>query len=248
MTFFDKFKIILIITLALIISIFTYKYLNSLKAETTIVIAVEDIKERTWIKPEMLKVVGIRKREKNILAPDAVSDIKELENAISRVKISKGKSISRTSDVIAGTKQSLIQQNVITEDGSIDDSYFISNNKRVVTIKLDSSGAVDNKLKIGDWVDVVFTNMDNGKNSFSSTILQHIEVFNVQNVKEKGAKSQNISLIVTPQQALDITFAKRMGKVDLILNPSKGENELIFPTTMKKFLQPFVDEKVEDKE
>ncbi len=238
MALYTKIKIVLALVLALLISFLTSAYLKSFKDEVTVVVAVQDIDERTWIKPDMVKEISIGRREKQILADYAFTSVKDLENSISKVNIKKGDIINRSEDVIAGTRQSLLEKEVITENGVINDSYFLSENKRLITIRLDSHGALNNKLNIGDWVDVIYTSDGGSEKSFSFTIMQHVEIFDIENTNtSKSTIQQNVTLIVEPQQAVDIVWAKRNGSLDLALNPTEGDNEIVFPSNMDKFLK-----------
>lgn len=237
MSKYTKIKMVLVIALAILISYGIYNYLKSLKEEITIIVAAVDINERECITPEMLREVGIRKREKEILAANAFTTISELNNAVSLKKIKKGSPIYKDIDVVAGTKQELIDKKVITSDGQINQTYFVSDNKRILTVRTDSQGAVANSLKIGDYVDVIFTSNGDSNESFSTVILKHILIYDIEKLKsEKGDSLQNISLSLTPQQAVDLTYAKRNGKIDFVLNPVNGENELVYPTNMKKII------------
>lgn len=238
MTTYAKLKIVLIIVLALIVSLFTYKYLSSLKDEITVIVAAQDIDERKWITREMVKEVSIRSRDKQVLAPNAVTSIDEINNAISKQKIKKGSVINKKENIISGSREWMINNNIIDENGQINDAYFIGENERIVTIRLDSQGAVDNRLKKGDWVDIIFT-YSSDVNSFSVTLLQHIQIYDLDPVSGNGDASQNISLIVTPQQAVDLVYAKRNGKIDLALNPEKGENSVVYPSNIRKIIDSF---------
>lgn len=240
MSLYTKLKIILSVALALIISTVTYLYLTSLNEEVTIVVANTDISQRAWIKPEMVKVVKIRESDRQTLAPNAVLDLKEIEYAISKQDISLGKVIDKKSDIIAGSRQALIDAKVIKEDGTINNEYFLSDNRRLVTVRLDSQGSVNNSIKIGDFVDIVYTSSDSS-NTFSVDILQHVEVFAVQKTGDNSDSTQNITLSVTPQEAVDIVFAKRSGKIDLVLNTRNGEKELVAPSNLKKIQDQFMN-------
>ena len=238
MSFYTKLKIVLTIILSIIVSFFTYTYLKSLKDQTTVVIALQDIEAHTVIKPEMLEEVEISKKDKRMFEEDAVSTKIELENAISKVKIKKDKPIIENEDVIMGTKEELIEKKAILENGEINDAYFISDSKRITTVSLDKEGAIGNKINIGDYVDVIFTSTGDADKSFSTTILQHIEIYDVESLQAGSIDgSQNISLIVTPQQAVDITFAKRNGEVDLALDSLNGDKEAVYPSSLKKLLE-----------
>ncbi|MDD4047307.1 MAG: RcpC/CpaB family pilus assembly protein, partial [Clostridia bacterium] len=213
MPLYTKIKIILILLLSIIIAFLTHNYLKSLRDETTVVIAIQEIKERTLITPEMLKEIGVRNREKELLIPNAVSSLEEMEFAVALKDIQTGSVINRLNDVIAGTKQSLVENKVINEDGEINNSYFISNNMRIMTMEVDSQGAVNNTLKAGDWIDIICTLDTENEGNFSNTILQHIKIYEVKDIleEEEKASPQNISVILTPQQAVDLAFAKRNG-------------------------------------
>lgn len=238
MSFYTKLKIVLIVILSIIVSFFTYTYLKNLKDDTTIVIATQDIDAHTIVKPEMIQEVEISKNDKEIFEEDALTTKKELENAISKVKIKKGKAIIKDDDVITGTKEELIEKKAMLENGDINDSYFISDNKRITTVALDTEGSVGNKLNTGDYVDVIFTHTGDEQNSFSTTIMQHIEIYDVKNEGNGNTdSSENISLIVNPEQAVDITYAKRNGKVDLTLDSSKGDSETVRTSSIGKLLK-----------
>lgn len=232
MSFYTKIKIVLVIILSVIVSFFTYKYLKNLKNDTTIIMATQDIDAHTMIKPEMIKEVEISKRDKETVEKGAFTTREELANAISNIKIKKGKAIIKNDDVISGTKEELIGKNVMFENGEINAAYFISDNKRITTIALDLEGAVGNKLNKGDSVDVIFTHTGDGRGSFSTIIMQHIEIYDIEN----ASSVKNISLIVTPQQAVDITYAKRQGKVDLALDSSRGNSQTRYTSSINKFL------------
>lgn len=238
MQFYTKLKIILIILLAIIISYFTYSYLNSLKDETTIVVAAQDINEHTLIKREMLKEVRISKKDKDLLAKNTFSNIDELDEGITKTKILKDKPIDKTDDVITGTKEELRAKNVIDEKNEINQAYFIAEDKKVATVRVDSQGAVGNNLSIGSFVDVIFTSNNDNNNSFSKIIMNHIKVTSVQEItnKSNGDESQNISLLVSAQQAIALSFAKRNGKVDLVLDSSQGDTETTDTVGNKSFM------------
>lgn len=236
MSFYTKLKIVLTIILSIIVSFFTYTYLKNLKDQTTVVVAVQDIDPHTVIKPEMIKEVEISSEDKRKFVENALSTKEQLENAVSNVKIKKDKVLIRDEDVIVGTKEELIEKNVIFESGEINNAYFISDNKRITTIAVDKEGAVANKLNVGDYVDVIFSSTGDAENGFSTTALKHIEIYDVEKVQASGMDNlQNISLIVTPQEAVDITFAKRNGKVDLVLDSTKSGSTNGYSSNLNRF-------------
>lgn len=233
MSFYTKIKIVLALILSILVSFFTYTYLKNLKDDTTVVIATQDIEPHTIIKPDMIQEVEISKKDKELLEKDAATTKKEFENAISLVKINKGKVITKSEDVIAGTKEELIKKKAMLENGAVNNAYFVSVNKRITTIALDAEGSVNNKLNTGDFVDVIFTHIGDENNSFSTTLMQHIEIYDVQNGTNS---SENVSLLVTADQAVEITYAKRNGKVDLVLDSLNGNSEAVHTASINGIL------------
>lgn len=234
MSIYTKLKIALTIILSVITSFLCYTYLKSLSDDTTIVIAAKDINPHTLIEPEMIQEVKISKKDKDLLAKDAITSKSELDNAISYVKIEKGQTLHKNIDVINGSKEELINKKAMLENGKVNDEYFISDNKRITTITLDVQGAVGDKLNIGDYVDVIFSQIGDEKSSFTSAIMQHIEIYDIES---SGDSEKNISLVVTPQQAVDITYAKRLGKIDLVLNSLNGNSESVVPSSLNRILE-----------
>lgn len=226
MSFYTKAKIVLTIIISIIVAFFTYQYLEKLKESSTILITTQDIESHTVIQPDMLQEVEISTRDKDIFGENVVSSKQELENAVSKAKIEKGSVIIKNKDVISGTKEELIDKKVLLENGELNNSYFISENKRIVAVTLDTEGAVKDKLGIGDYVDVIYTNSDDKQNSFSVTIMKHIEIYDCESSTDNMSDStKDILLIVTPQEAVDITYAKRTGKIDLVLNSVNGQDQ-----------------------
>lgn len=235
MTIYTKVKAGLAIFLSIVIAVLVYQYLESINEEVTVLIALENIEARTIIPHESFGEISIRKKDKDLLVRDSISEIKDSNIIIAKKLIPKGTIISSTEDIIIGTKTSLIQNEILSENGDINIAYFIFNNRRIETIRLDSQGAISNSLKRGDYVDVIFTAGEDVGDSFSKTVMQHIEVHDTEKISNKGGDTaQNISLILTQQQAVDLAFAKRNGKIDLILNPTKGDSEVVIPTNFLK--------------
>src|SRR5699024_784007 len=110
---------------------------------------------------------------------------------------------------------------------------FIPNDKRLYTLGLEPNNVIDNRVKKGDFVDVILTGETTSKDSediFSRMILQYVEVYSVEAFDEsvigdmaKDSLIQHVTLMVTPQEAVALANAKEEGKLSLALNPSEGE-------------------------
>jgi pilus assembly protein CpaB len=232
-------KTILTFIFALVIAYMTYTYLSSLKRTATVVITNQDIKAHTPITDSMLAVTEIDSNTKEKLFSDAFQSVDEVKKSVAKRDIPKGTVLTkRTRDIAFGEEA----YQYLRGDGSANSASFIPYDKRAMSVSIDAEGAVGNTLKNGDFVDVIFTSLDNSTGGvYSSTILQHLEIMNVDKGGEGGvtgrAGKSNVTLLVTPEQAVDLALAKRRGVIDLVLNPLDVDSEWIPPTSPLKFVQ-----------
>src|SRR5699024_3974171 len=109
------------------------------------------------------------------------------------------------------------------------------------------NNAIDNRIKKGDFVDVIFTGetiSEDTDETYSRMILQHVEVYSVEGLDEnqvsdlaKESLIQHVTLTLTPQEAVTLPNAKEEGRLSLALNPSEGEEadvKLIFQSTFER--------------
>lgn len=237
-----KFKILLSLVLALVITALTNNYLNSLKETTSVVVAKTEIKAFEKITLDKLQVIRIDKSAENTIAKNAFQTTAPLIGAVARVTIKPGTVVRKDPDQVVFDEKKI---DALRSDGSVDPSFFVPYEKRALTLGLDAEGAINNKLKKGDWVDVIFTSIDDSTGGvYGAFIAQHVEIFDVQDIDFKSDSSmgkqgivQQVTLLVTPQQAVDISLAKRKGVIDLALNPLAGETVILPPTSPLKFTQ-----------
>lgn len=235
-------KIVLALILSVAIALSVNNYLLSLRQEADVYIVSNNISQKSVVEMKTIKKIGIREKDKKILFTKAVDEIKENEVIIAVKDIELGGVIT-TDNVIHGLKKDLIEIGVLNNSGSINDSYFLKQEKRLISIMLDTGPNLSEKIDIGDYVDIIFT-MSDSKNTYTIMLAQHIEVFDI-NQSKKGSSSApyEVYLSVTPQQAIELTHAKRTGSVDLILNPLEGYNELVSPVNSKALLRGKMEER-----
>jgi pilus assembly protein CpaB len=232
MTLRVSWRIILIIISAAAIAFSVYSYLDSLQQTVTVVVASEDIPAHTDITENMLKEVEIEINSANTLLEKPVQKMENIVGGITLVKFNAGQPIEMTKEKIIFPEQ---RQFHLRANGEVDVTYFIPKDKRLITVALDPQGSVNNALEKGDWVDVIYSTKSKNGASSAKMILQQIEVFEIETLHFDDDSSgkqgiiQHVTLLVSPQEAIALTLAKRQGNIDLILNPWNGEKEKVVP-------------------
>lgn len=205
----------------------SYFYLSALQQEVPVVVAARDIPERTVITQEMLRVVRVRAKERDTVFSRAVSEPDMVVGALTLQDVSKGEALRSDPHWITrdeGAVQAVSQRQL---------SYFLPRETRAVTVGVDSQGIVAGRVREGDLVDVLFTSRDNSTGGvYAAMILQHVRVLGV----DGGGGQYQVTLLVTPEQALDLTLAKRRGIIDLALSPPAPDTVNLPPASPLKFL------------
>lgn len=192
-------------------------YLRSLQATEPIVTAAREIPARTQITADMLTIVQVSREDRQRLANDAFQSIDEVVGRNARRRIEAGEILhKRPADF---TEPGTIQPGGQPGEGAL--AAFIPSNARAVTLKLDPQAVLGQQVRPGDRVDVIFTSKsDSTGGVYSSLILQQVQVINIEKPSaDEPDKEVLVTLLVTPEQAVDVALAKRTGSVDLALNP-----------------------------
>ncbi len=222
-----SWRIVIVLFSAALIALLTYQYLNSLQEKKTVIVAATDIPARELITEEHLEVLEVEAKAAEALGEGSISSVAEIVGGIALRPIKKGEIIRLDTETFIFPES---QQLYMQANGIADLSAFVPKEKRLITVALPPHSAVDNRLKKGDWVDVIYTGVDENDNVYSEMILQQIEVFEVESFPElddvgKEGMIQHVTLLATPQEAVTIAFAKQNGSIDLVLNPWNGERE-----------------------
>ncbi len=232
MTLRVSLRIILIILSAAAISFSVYSYLDSLQQTVKVVVASEEIPAHTEITVNMVKIVEIEVNSANTLLQKPAQELENLVGGITLKKFNAGEPIEMTKENIIFPEQ---RHFYLRASGEVDVTYFIPKDKRLITVALDPQGSVNNVLRKGDWVDVIYSAKSENGHSSAKMILQQIEVFDIETLHFEDDSSgkqgiiQHVTLLVSPQEAIALTLAKRQGNIDLILNPWNGEKEKVVP-------------------
>lgn len=225
-----SWRVLLILISAGTVAFLTFNYLDSLQETKKIVVTSTNIPAKTIIEEDMLTTVTVEAKAADILVPNQISDSDLIVGAITREEIGEGEPVHMDSDLIVYPEDRI---NYLEEDGRVDMSKFIPNDKRLYTLALEPSQAVDNRLEQGDFVDIIYTgetSYEDLDEIYSRMILQYVEVYAVEYYDEsqfsnlvKDGLIQHVTLMVTPQEAVALANAKAEGSLSLTLNPSEGE-------------------------
>jgi len=234
----NKTKTIISVILACIIVILSYSFLTKNREECSIIVAAHEIEVGTIIEENDLEVKSVSINFMHQYFPDASVDKNLLIGCVTKTKLLKGQPILYNIESISMGDE-LTQS--LTKDGKINNAFFLSEDERLVAVEVDNSGSIHYSVKKGDFVDVIFSSVDDSTGGlYTNMILQHIEVYDLEKitVEEGGviAKKQNVVLKATPEQCLKIVAANRNGKIDLALNPLKGYKENVEPVSILSFV------------
>ena len=214
------FRLFLGLALSGLIAVSVNSYLQSLKDEVEVVVAAQIIPAQMQITSAMLKTIRVNLASQQLLTPNAIHNVSSLVGFVAMDTIKEG-------EVIANDPRKIFKFNPnstekMSTTGEVGKAYFIPADKRAITVRLDAEGGLAFGLKRGDKVDVIFTSVNTETGgAYSTTLFQKIEVFEVEASGDKAQGNnmtlQNVTLVVNPQEAQDLTLAKRKGKIDLIL-------------------------------
>lgn len=123
------------------------------------------------------------------------------------------------------------------EKGQYGASTSIRPGLRVVTVPVNMTSSHSGMIRPGDRVDVLVTYSIRRPGapelSRTKTVLEFIEVFAVDRVREadssdssKGAKAENLSVLVTPEQAHVLMLASSKGKLQMALRNSTDKDQV----------------------
>jgi len=203
---------------ALALAIMTFaaakSYLGSLEETAPLIITTGEIPARAQITEDMVKVIEVKQSDRERIAPDGFSSLDEVLGLYARQAIPGGEILhNRRSDL---TDREIRPANYPGE-GAL--AEFLPSGTRAVTVKLDQEGVLGRHTQTGDQVDVVFTSKDDGTGGvYASLVVQQVVVLHVEHNPEMPDEVL-ATLLVTPEQAVQIALAKRTGDLDLVLAP-----------------------------
>ena len=228
------FRLLLLpVLIGLAVTLTSYLYLSRQQPKVApvklvaMVVAKADVPARTKLTPEML---GTRQIPAEYAGPNEIARLDEALGRVTTVPLTAGESILRTQLAGADEKTAL--------------SYRIPEGKRAMTIKVNEVIGVAGFPEPGDHVDILGTfGKDVAGQDKTRVIVQDVLVLAVSRTQPGGAgkdKSDNrvptsITLAISPEEALSVTFTEERGALRLLLRPAlpdRAAKELEFNGTM----------------
>ncbi|WBW95958.1 Flp pilus assembly protein CpaB [Oceanirhabdus sp. W0125-5] len=223
-------RVLVAVVVAIMASVLTLNYLKDKKGEMAIIVANGNIESGSKITEKNVKEIKVNKDVMK-LYPKVITKKEEVIGAIASVRLEDGQPIEKKPNILVyGQRKTL----ALNSEGKVNDSYFIPEGMRVVGIKVDGIGGLNYSLKKEDFVDVIYTSIDESTGGlYSRILLQHMEIFDIQNidvdVDGKVNREQRVLLLATPEEAVQLTVGNRNGILDLALNPLKGRTQNVKP-------------------
>ena len=207
---------------AVVLGVCVYKFLGVISQpkedpRTNVVVCVVDIPENTTITADMVKMEAVLTES---VLPNSVTD---LESVVGMVM---------NSDMYAGEQvlASRLVQMGAADAASDTLAYVVEPGMRAVTVAVGPTSGLSNMIRPGNSVDLVmyYTDSPTGNpdegNPLASIIMQDIQVLAIDSTIRKGASNpegySTVTLMVTPEQAVEISFAEQYHALRLILRSS----------------------------
>jgi pilus assembly protein CpaB len=211
--------ILMAVILGLVTAYLIWNYLRKMDEKSRknwapVVWAVADIKARTMLSREM---VELRPTPQELIAPDAVKDIKEIDNSRA-IRDIRAKEQVRRSD--------LAKSNEV-----VSLAYIVPPGMRAISIAAGEVQSVGTAIKPSDEVDILATYVDPvNRAETTKTILQKVTVVAVNRGQTDAAGKEgattSMTLLVKPEQVELLTAADRQATLRVSLRPL-GDTNLI---------------------
>lgn len=153
----------------------------------------------------------------------AVMDAKQFEERAAKVRIYPG-------EVVLEAK--------LGPKGSMGAATSIPKGLRVVTVPVNATSANSGMINPGDRVDILVTYKMTKSGTGTQvtrtrTVLQYVQVFALDRLRDadssdanKGNKAENLSVIVTPEQASLLMMASNKGTLQMSLRSAEDKDEI----------------------
>lgn len=233
---FDKRLIATSIILALLTTLAIFTYIDNFKKQydkstyIDVYVAKEDIPMRTKIYDEMLEPIKVRNE---YVLDNAVRDKSQIVGKYTVEKIFKGEQIvtSRLAD---------LERTYF--------SYSIPENKRAMTIQVNSVQGVNHLIKPGDYVDIIVfisgetvtqnSNFEVTYDDASKNVFQNILVLAVNQDKQFEEEKKDSGKVESPSELRNITVAIETYEAErLVLAEEKGSIHLALRNPQDQTIQ-----------
>jgi len=236
-----KIKIVALLA-ALVLGFCVYKYMGILnqpheEPRTNVVVCAVDIPENTTITAEMVTVEAVLSES---VLPNAMVDVNSVVGMVMNSDMFAGEQVIANRLVRLGAADA-------TSDSL---AYVVEPGMRAVTVNVSTSSGLAGMLRPGNHVDVIAyysypeetlpeeDQEDDNEEETEPTepsevqaaklLLQNVQVLAVDNIVRKGAADPegytSVTLQLTPEQAVELSFTEQYWSLRLILRSSVDED------------------------
>lgn len=207
-------------------------YLGSVDPTVDVVVARVVIPARTVISADQLAVKTVSRRDAAALLTHPISEPTRAIGAVAVQEIAAGQPLQDSPQYLHRASQA-------KSGGNARLSYFLPDGTRAATILVDEAALVGGQVHENDHIDVIFTSRDNNTGGvYSAAIIQAATVLRLQRSAGGQGTQYEVTLLVTPEQALALALGKHEGYLDVALTPPGTRPIEISPLSPLQFLQP----------
>lgn len=221
-------RLVLIAATAIALTYMLFLYFSKGETLVTVYMPIENIGERELITADKIRSVEVGFDEAMTFFSDYETEMSAIVGKITTEALSSEYVFRKNDTHIIQSEEEKSVKN-----GAINDPYFIDENQRLMKINLTEVNAVGDKVKKGDFVDVVYTSKGEATGgTYSSVILQHVFVYEAKT----NGEMREIYLKMPSEECVALTLAKNTGDITLLLNPLMGgttELKVITPDVFK---------------
>jgi pilus assembly protein CpaB len=213
-------NILVAVALGLVATFFIHSYITS-KTHTTaqktlaVVVADANISSGSALRPDALRVV---QWPQEIVPPETANAIRQVENRVVNVPLSKGEPI--------------LLSKLAPEGATAGMTALMRHDKLAFTVRTDDVSGVAGFLHPGDHVDVLTDmKMPDSEEHVSKLILQNIAVLSSgqkweQSPDRKPLVVNTVTLELSPEEAEVINLASKQGKIQLALRHLENKKQV----------------------
>ncbi len=220
-----KVKLLALIA-ALLTASLLFVFLNSLSNHNEIekigvLVAAKDIPTDTPITKDMIKLSQV---PKEAILTKAISDTSLVLGKVAKAEITAGEQILSSKLIMAGDAK------------GTNLSYILKPGMRAITIAVDGVSGVGYMIKPGNHVDII-AQYNQQETAFTKLIVQDVTVLAVdsmltskESLGEKDNPYSTITLQVTPEQVMELSFYEYTGRLCATLRSPLDNKMANLPT------------------
>jgi Flp pilus assembly protein CpaB len=201
-----RVRILISAMTALLFGAGIYTYLINMEEKATILVAVREIKARTQITTDMVRLQTVSAKDRRLMVPNAYTSVEQVRGAVAVIDILEGEVLRQDPRFLTPRKDVPVQ---LAPNQRLKLSYTIPEGARAVGISVSAAASVFDRINKGDRVDVAVTG-ESKTGPWSMIVLYNVPVIEIaQSGSDNG--SRDVVLLLSPEQSLELLAARQAG-------------------------------------